>query len=416
MLSQIKGQLSDGFSWRRTFTALKYPNYRMWFWGQMISLFGTWMQSTALGFLVFALTGSPVYLGYAGFAAGIPTWFLMLPAGVIADRMSRRRLMIITQSAMMAMAFITAGLSFAHWIRPWHILVLSFGFGVLNALDAPPRQAIVQELVHADDLTNAIALNSTMFNIGVALGPAVGGLTYAFFGPAWCFTINGLSFIAVIVALSRMKLEPFVPRPHKTSAMADLKEGLHYVITHPIIRTIIALIGAVSLFGFAFVTLMPAWAVNILHGDATTNGLLQSVRGFGALASALFIASLGRFRFRGKLLTAGSVAFPLFLLAFSGIRWFPASMAVLFGAGFAQMLILNLANSSVQTSTPDILRGRVMSIYALVFFGVFPIGSLLVGATASAIGEPGTIVLGALILLVFAALLFVVTPKLRKTE
>jgi len=413
MFSQIKGQLRDGFSWKRTFTSLNYPNYRLWFWGQMISLFGTWMQSTALGFLIFDLTHSPAYLGYAGFAAGIPVWFFMLPAGVVADRMSRRRLLMITQSTMMALAFITAALSFAHFIRPWHILVLSFGYGVLNAFDAPPRQAIVQELVHADDLTNAIAMNSMMFNIGVALGPAVGGLTYAFFGPAWCFTINGLSFIAVIVGLKRMALEPHVPPPVKTSVLADLKEGLRYTVTHPMIRTIISLVGFVSLFGFSFVTLMPAWAVKVLHGDATTNGLLQSVRGLGALGSAVFIASLGRFKFRGKLLSTGSFAFPLFLLGFSAIRWLPASMAVLLGAGFAQMLILNLANSTVQTSTPANLRGRVMSIYSLVFFGVMPIGSLLVGWTADKLGEPGTVLIGGAAILVFAALTFAFTPRLR---
>jgi len=413
MLSQIKAQLSSGLSWRRTFTALKYPNYRLWFWGQMISLFGTWMQSTALGFLVFDLTGSTAYLGYAGFAASIPTWFFLLPAGVVTDRMSCRKLMIVTQSLMMALAFITAGLTFAHWIRPWHILLLSFGFGVLNAFDAPPRQALVQELVHSDDLTNAIALNATMFNIGVSLGPAVGGLTYAFFGPAWCFTINGLSFIAVIFALARMELGPFVPRPHKTSIATDLKEGLRYVLTHPMIRTIIGLIGIVSLFGMSFITLMPAWAVKILHGDATTNGLLQSLRGLGALAGALFIASLGRFHFRGKLLTAGSFLFPLCLLAFSAIRWLPGSLAVLFGVGFAQMLILNLANSSVQTNTPEGLRGRVMSIYALVFFGVMPVGTLAVGWTASAIGEPGTVIIGSVIVLAFALLTFAFSTRLR---
>jgi MFS family permease len=414
MLAQIKGQLRNGFSWKRTFTSLKYPNYRLWFWGQMVSLFGTWMQSTALGFLVFDLTRSPAYLGYVGFAAGIPIWFFMLPAGVVADRLPRRRLLLITQSTMMVLAFITAALSFVHFIRPWHILVLSFGFGVLNAFDAPPRQAIVQELVHADDLTNAIAMNSMMFNIGVALGPAVGGLLYAFFGPAWCFTINGLSFIAVLIALKRMRLDPFVRRPERTSVLADLKEGLRYTVSHRVIRTIIGLVGFVSLFGFSFVTLMPAWAVKVLHGDATTNGLLQSVRGLGALVSALFIASLGRFKFRGKLLMAGSLAFPFFLLGFSAIRWFPASLLVLFGAGFAQMMILNLANSSVQTASPIELRGRVMSIYALIFFGVFPLGSLAVGWTASRIGEPGTILVGAGAILVFAALIFALSPRLRR--
>jgi MFS family permease len=416
MMRRIKAKLQGRIHWRQTFTALKYPNYRLWFWGQMISLFGTWMQATAQAFMIFELTHSSAYLGLAGFATGIPTWLFMLYAGVVSDRMSRRRLMIITQISMMILAFITAGLAFAHVIRPWHIIVLAFGFGVTNAFDAPPRQAIVQELVDHEDMTNAIALNSTMFNTGTALGPALGGVTYALFGPAWCFTINGLSFIAVIAALARMKLEPFVPRPHKNSILTDLKEGLHYVATHPLIRTIISLIGVVSLFGISFATLMPAWAVKILHGNATTNGILQSVRGFGALVCALLIASLGRFKFRGKLLTFGSFMFPILLLAFAFIRSLPLSLVVLFSVGFAQILIFNLANATVQTLTPGQLRGRVMSIYALTFFGVMPLGALFIGWTATHAGEPIAIIVNALAILAYAAIILAFIPKLRHVQ
>ncbi|MGA2588147.1 MAG: MFS transporter [Candidatus Aminicenantales bacterium] len=416
MSGRIKSRINGRMNWRQTFTALKYPNYRMWFWGQMVSLFGSWMQTTAQGFLIFELTHSPAYLGLVGFASGVPTWLFMLYAGVVADRISRRRLMIMTQTAMMALAFITAGLAFSHWIRPWHIIVLAFGFGAANAFDAPARQAMVQELVHSDDMTNAIALNSAMFNTSVALGPAVGGLTYALFGPAWCFTINGLSFIAVIAALSAMKLKPLEGQARRGFILADLKEGLHYVVTHAMIRTLISLVGVVSTFGMAFAILMPAWAVKILHGNATTNGFLQSARGIGALACALLIASLGRFKFRGKLLTFGSFALPVLLIIFSFIRGPVFSFLFLIGIGFALILIFNMANASVQTLTPDALRGRVMSIYSLVFFGAMPIGALIVGWMATKIGEPATLVIGASITMVYAGLLWIFFPKLRHLQ
>src|SRR5512137_122016 len=196
-------------SWEQAFTALKYPNYRLWFWSQMFSLFGTWMESTALGFLVFDLTKSPAYLGLVGFASGAPTWLFTLYAGVIADRMPRRRLLIWTQTVMMILAFAVAALTFLHWVRPWHILGLAFLLGTANAFEAPARQSFVLEMVDHADMTNAIALNAAMFNTAMAVGPAAGGLIYGFLGPAWCFAINGATFIAVIVALRRMTLTPF---------------------------------------------------------------------------------------------------------------------------------------------------------------------------------------------------------------
>jgi MFS family permease len=416
LVRQIRTQFANDGEPRGTFTALKHRNYKLWFQGQLVSLFGTWMQATAQGFLIFELTKSPAYLGFAGFAAGVPTWLFMLYAGVVADRVSRRTMMVITQVAMMVLAFLTAALTFLHVIQPWHLIVLSFAFGVTNAFDAPARQAIVQELVAREDMTNAIALNSAMFNASVALGPAVGGVTYALFGPAWCFTINGLSFIAVIAALMAMKLEPFQPRLHRSTVAADLKEGLSYVAHHPMIRTLIALVGVISIFGFAFVTLMPAWAVNVLHGHAALNGLLQSARGLGALVSALLIASLGRFTFRGKILTVGALSFPVLLIAFSFIRSEALSLACLFGLGFTLILVFNLANAAVQSLTPDALRGRVMSVYSLVFFGSLPIGSLIIGAMAAKISEPTTVLVNAFVVLAFAAVLSLAVPQLRKLK
>ena len=409
---QARGRLSV----KQTFAALKYHNYRLWFFGQMISLFGTWMQMTAQGYLVFELTHSPAYLGYVGFSAGIPTWVLMLYAGVIADRMSRRTLLIITQTGMMVLAFILATLAFSHLVQAWHIVMLAFGLGVANAFDAPARQSFVLEMVEREDLTNAIALNSTMFNTATALGPAVSGVTYALFGPAWCFVINGISYIAVIVALLLMKLRSQTSPVQHTSIKADLKEGIHYVKSQPMIRTLIGLVGVVCLFGISFTTLLPAWAVTILRGDAKTNGLLLSARGAGALFSALFIASLGRFKFKGKLLTLGTFAFPTLLLVFTFARWLPLSLFMLVGVGGATILIMNLANALVQTLVPDSLRGRVMGIYALTFFGLMPIGALWIGAVGQHIGAPNAIIIASLISLGFAFLVWIIVPKLRALQ
>jgi len=400
-------------SWKQAFTALKYPNYRLWFWSQMFSLFGTWMESTALMFLVYKLTNSPAYLGLVGFAAGIPTWFFMLYAGVIADRMPRRTLIIITQTAMMLLAFILAGLTFLNIVQPWHILVTALLLGVANSFEAPARQAFVLEMVDLPDMTNAIALNGAMFNSATAVGPAVAGVIYAVLGPAWCFTINGISFIAVIVALALMKLAPFVPKPEKTSTIADLKEGIKYVLGHPMIRTITGLIAIVSLFGIAYAILFPAWAVKILGGDAKTNGFLQASRGLGAMAGALVIASLGRFHFRGRLLTLGTLAMPTLILAFAFVRWTPLSLFLLFGAGVAQIFILNLANALVQTFSPNELRGRIMGVYTFVFFGSMPVAALAIGATAQRLGEPAAVVVGASIMLLAAVLVWAFFPRLR---
>ncbi|HEX2694590.1 MAG TPA: MFS transporter, partial [Acidobacteriota bacterium] len=313
--------LRHRMSWKQTFAALRYRNFKLWFWGQMTSLFGSWMQITALGFLLYQLTKSPAYLGLLGFAFGVPTWLFMLYAGVVADRVPRRRLLIVTQICMMILAFVLAGLTFSHVVRPWHILLLSFGMGIANAFDAPARQAFVLEMVEHADLTNAIALNGAMFNTATAVGPAVAGVTYALFGPAWCFVINGLSFIAVIAALGAMRLKPFVARDRVASVAKDLREGIRFVLSHGMIRALIATIGVVSAFGLAFATIVPAWAVKVLGGNATTNGLLQSARGAGALLGALLIASLGRFEFRGRLLTLGTFAFPGLLIVFSLIHW-----------------------------------------------------------------------------------------------
>ncbi len=399
-----------------TFAALRHRNYRLWFRGQMVSLFGTWMQMTAQGFLVFQLTHSPAYLGYVGFAAGVPAWALTLYAGLVADRIPRRALLIVTQIVMMLLAFILAALAFLRVVQPWHIIALAFLLGVANAFDAPARQAFVRELVDRQDLTNAIALNAVMFNSAVAIGPAVAGITYAALGPAWCFTLNGISFLAVIWALSLMQIAPGDAPPVRAPAIAGLREGLSYAMFQPIIRTMIGIVAATSLFGISVNTLMPAWAVTVLHGDARTNGWLLSARGIGGLAGGFAIASLDRYNIRGQLLTVGSFALPLLLLIFSTVRWIPGSLAVLFMSGVAFILVQNLANALVQSTVPDHLRGRVMGVFMLTFFGSMPLGSLLIGLAAHPFGPPLAVAVSAALLLAVAVLVYARIPGLRRVS
>jgi MFS family permease len=316
----------------------------------------------------------------------------------------------------MLLAFALSALAFTHVVAPWHIILLAFSLGVVNAFDAPARQSFVLEMVERRDLTNAIALNSTMFNTATAVGPAVGGVTYALFGPGWCFAINGVSFVAVIAALAAMKLAPRAPRMRAGRALTDIRVGLRAVAADRKILAIMFLLCGVSMFGMSFVTLLPAWAVEMLHGDARTNGLLQSARGLGALAAALALASLGRFTFKGKLLTAASFLLPLLLVLFSFTRVLPVSLAVLITVGAANITVINLANTLVQTLTPDAVRGRVMSVYTLALFGFMPIGALLAGQLAQTAGEPLTIVAGALGTLACAAGLAVAVPSVRRLE
>jgi len=406
------------FSARGTFAALQYRNYRLWFFGQMLSLVGTWMQATAQGYLIFELTKSPLYLGYIGFAAGVPSWLFMLYGGLIADRIPRRTMLLVTQAAMMVLAVILAVLTFTGLVQAWQILIMAFLLGVANAFDAPARLAFTPDLVEdRKDLTNAIALNATMFNAATAVGPAIGGLTYAAFGPGWCFTLNAISFLPVIVALLLMKI-PFIrslDRPRGT-AIKDIRAGFGYVSSQTIVRTIMLFVMLVSLFGLSYMPLMPAWAVNVLGGDATTNGYLQSARGIGALLGALMLATFSGQVPRGKLITIGGFVFPGLLLLFALTKTVPISLLLLVGIGWGFMIFINSSNALIQSLVPDELRGRVMSIYTLTFFGFMPIGSLLAGSVAERVGEPMTVLLGAVIVLICAGMVYLRVPALRRSE
>lgn len=401
----------------QTFVSLRYPNYRLWFFGQMVSLMGTWMQSSVQSYLIYDLTRSTEYLGYIGLLGGLPSWFFTLYAGVVADRMPRQKLLIITQAYMMVLAALLTVLTFSGQIQPWHLLVLAFLLGIGNAFDAPARLAFITDMVEdRSDLTNAIALNGTMFTAAAMVGPAIGGLVYGWVGPGWCFLVNALSFLAVIAALMLMHLPPPLPRPAKSMAMADLIAGMRYTIDHKVIRQIVMNMGVVSILVLGMISLLPAWAVEVLHGDAATNGFLLSARGVGSLFSALTLAALGSYRGRGRLYTLSALTLPLMVGFFAFQTSLPLALVAIAAMGFMFLMHNNSANVLVQKEVEDAMRGRVMSIYTMVFFGGQPLGAPLAGWLAVAIGEPRTVQVFAALLLIYMAWMTWHVPEIRRLE
>jgi predicted MFS family arabinose efflux permease len=323
---------------------------------------------------------------------------------------------MLTQTGMMLLAFVLAGLVISGVVQAWHILVLAFFTGMVNAFDTPARQSFVVELVDRSDLTNAIALNATMFNSGAIMGPAVGGMLYALAGPEWCFTINGISFLAVIAALALMRInsQP-IPAP-RTRAIDAIAEGFNYVKSDRLIATLTFTVFYMNVFAFGLLTLMPAWAVNILHGDVTTNGVLLSSRGVGAVIGGLTIAALSGKGVRGKMWFIASLTVPLAMAAFAAARWLPISMAFLALMGLSLISVMNNSNALVQSRVPDGLRGRVMGLYSLMFMGGGPLGSLMVGQIAERFGEPPTLYFCAAMVMAYMIAVAVFRPEVRRAK
>ncbi len=391
---------------KSAFIAFKNKNYQLWFTGQLFSLFGTWMQSTALGYLVFELTHSPKYLGYVAFISGLPVWFFILHGGVIADRVSRRNLLITTQTILMALSLILTVATFSGVIKVWHIIILSFFVGVATAFETPARQAFVSELVSKEQLTNAIALNSIMFNLATTISPALGGIIYALKGPQYCFLINTISYISIISSLAFIKIVH--PSNHSNSStISEISEGLKYVFLNSEVRKLIFLLAVVTLCVVSFFTLIPAWAVKILHGDAKTAGFIQGSRGFGAFLSGLLLASLNSPS--KKILIRAAFMLPLFLFLLPLGTITGISILIFMCIGATLMLVLNLINAILQTNVDDKLRGRLMSIHGLTFFGLMPIGGLFAGYLGEFIGEKLTSIVLACLITVF--LIFIKIPQ-----
>jgi MFS family permease len=390
----------------RGWSALRHRNYRLFFVGQLISLIGTWMQTVAQGWLVLQLTGDPVWLGVVAAAQFTPVLFLGLFGGVLADGLPKRKTLIATQTSAMLLAFALFALTVSGTITVALVLVLAFLLGCVNALDMPTRQAFAVEMVGREDIGNAVALNSAVFNGARVLGPAAAGLTIGATSVATAFLLNGLSFLAVIVAYLRMSegelaAPPRLARPRTvTGVMEHLRAGLSYVRATPAVLVPIIVIGGVSTFGMNFNVLIPPLAKDVLHVGATGYGFLMAASGVGSLIAALSIA-FGR-RNRVMLIGLGATLTGVAELVLAASGAFPLSIVAMFGAGLGAIAMAATANTTIQLTVPDQLRGRVMSVYTTVFAGSTPIGGLFAGALASGLGVPQAIAIGAGLSLVVA--------------
>jgi MFS family permease len=394
--------------------ALRHRNYRLFFGGQLISLTGTWMQTVAQSWLVYKLTGSAVSLGFVGFSGQIPIFLLASVGGAFADRHRRHRILVGTQTASMLLAFCLAALTLTHRVQVWHVFVLAALLGLVNAFDVPARQAFVVEMVGRDDLTNAIALNSSMFNGARIVGPAVAGLLVAAVGEGWCFFANGVSFIAVITGLLLMKIMARERIPLPDSTFASIIEGFGYVGRTGPVRSLLFLLGLVSLIGMPYVVLMPIFADQILHGGARGLGLLMGASGVGALIGALSLAARQGVRGLGRIVAFSAAGFGTSLILFSLSRAFWLSACILFPVGFFMIVQMASSNTLIQSMVPDKLRGRVMAVYSMMFMGMAPFGALLAGTIAHHLGAPITVTLGGSVCIVAAAVFGMRLPTFRR--
>jgi len=398
--------------WATTLRALRHRNFQLFFSGQLISLTGTWMQSVAQAWLVYSMTKSALLLGTVGFASQIPVFLVAPFGGITADRVNRQRLVIATQTCSMILAGILAWLTLSGRVHVWHIFLLAGLLGVVNAFDIPGRQAFLIDMVGKEDLMNAIALNSSMFNGARVIGPAVAGILVARIGEGWCFAANSFSYIAVLIGLLLMKVRS-VPRTSNRSPMEDIIEGFRWVNRTKIIRSLLFLIGLVSLVGMPYTVLMPVFADKILHGGARGLGILMGATGVGALFGALTLAAKTGIKGLGRwvTITCATLGISLFLFSFSTSFWLSA--ALLLPCGYSMMLQMACSNTLIQTIVPDHLRGRVMSLYSMMFMGMAPFGAFFGGALANRIGAPMTVAVGGIACVLGAIWFGRALPELR---
>lgn len=396
------------------FRAFQHRNYRLLWTGQTFSVTGTWMQSLALSWLILTLTDSAFDLALVGAFQFGPTLILGLAGGLIADRFPKRNILVVSQSVMAVLAGILAVLVATDTVELWHIYAIALGSGVATAVDMPTRQSFVSELVPSDDLVNAVALNAALFNAGRVVGPALAGLILAFSSPAVCFGLNAASFLAPISSLLRMRLAPKPNQPSTASQLERLREGLGYVRTTPAVFLPICMVGLVATFGMNFNVWIPLLAKQDLDVGATGFGILMSSLGVGSLFGALTLAFTGRRPRRNRMILAAATLGSLeIILALAGATGLPfiAAVPLLAGMGFSMSMAMSLANATVQSSVPDALRGRVMSVYMTVFMGTVPIGSLVAGVASEHFGTPASIGIGGAIALTVATILAVISRR-----
>lgn len=397
-----------------TFESLRYRNFRLFWSGQLISLIGSWMQNVAQGWLVLELTNSSFLLGLVNSIGSLPVLFFSMIAGVIADRVRKRNLIIITQTALTILALALAILTSTGIVNIWHIITIVFLVGVANAFDMPARQSFVIELVGRESLMNAIALNSTIFNAARTIGPAIAGVMVSTLGIAGCFYINAISFIPVIIGLSMINEEFRVERKNTSnSLLEDLRLGIKYLRFNRDIFIIILMIAINSIFGMPYTMLMPVFARDIFKVGARGLGFLMASVGIGALIGALVVASIGRYRQKGRILFIGIFGFSLFLILFSIIRNYIIGLIALSLTGFFMIVFTATANTLVQTYTADDMRGRVMSVYTTFFAGMAPLGSLQAGAVANKFGAPVAVLLGGILNLLMSIIVFLKFRRIK---
>ena len=380
-----------------TFRALKHRNFQLFFSGQIISLVGTWMQTVAQAWLIYRLTGSGALLGVLGFVGQFPIFLLSPLAGLAADRWPRQRVVIATQTTSMVLAFILAALTMTGRIRVWEIIVLATLLGIVNAFDVPARQSFMIEMVGREDLINAIALNSSMFNLARVAGPAIAAGLVAVVGEGWCFLLNGLSYLAVIAGLFLMRIQKRIAVHDGAAPLEKLREGLRFARHTKPIRALLVLVAIVSFMALPYTVLMPIFAVQILHGGVNAYGWLMGAVGFGAMFGALALAMRHELRGLGKVVAYAATGLGASLVLFSASHWFWVSFMILIVSGFTMMMQFTATNTLIQSMVPDQLRGRVMSLYSMMFLGMTPFGSLLAGALADRIGAPVTMAIGGLV-------------------
>ena len=396
--------------------ALSHRNFRLFFFGQGISLIGTWMQNVGEGWLILTLTNSPFYVGLTAALSSLGVLLFSLYAGILADRTDKRRFIIYMQIAFMLEAFTVSILVWTGVVDVWQVLLLATLLGIASAFDIPMRQSFVVEMVGKDDLMNAIALNSSLFNAARVIGPAIAGLLIGAVGIAWCYFLNGLSYIAVIAGLLMMRLPRATSPPRTTSAWMGFREVLTYLRRERRVRVLIILTAVLSVFGFPYIAMMPVFARDVLQSGATGYGALTSSIGVGAVVGALAIAlRSGRIRKRGRLMLLGGTAFGVLLILFSASRVLPLSMVLLALAGCAMIVNNSLMNTLLQTSAPDHLRGRIMGFYSFVFVGMAPFGAFLFGVVAEHAGVPTTIAAGGGIVALAVIMAAWMVPELRET-
>lgn len=398
-----------------SFRTLKYRNYKLYFSGQGISLIGTWIQIIAMNWLVYELSGSAVILGVTGFLCRIPTVILAPFAGVIADRHSKYNLLFITQFLSMIQSALFTVLVFTGLIQIWQILLLGTLLGVINAFDNPIRQSFIVEIVEKkEDLPNAIALNSVLFNSARLIGPSIAGIILSLFGTGWCFLINTLSFAAILVTLIFMRLQKKEIVVSEKSPIKEMKEGFVYVFGSVPIRTILLALAIISMMGMSFQVLMPVFAKDVLNGNANTLGFLMSSVGLGALVAGLILASRKTVFGLEKYIAFASTVFSVSLIIFAFSHNFYISIIALFFVGLGMIMQMASSNTLIQTLTDDDKRGRVMSFYSIAFIGTVPFGNLLAGTLASLIGESYAVLICGVSSLIAALYFIKKLPDIRK--